>query len=241
MVRKVPVFSKRVKGPLTPNFSKVSQMLKATTTTSVAFDKEKVSDQHGGIGMKMSFVCDIFENIENLSKHENKVFYEEMTLFMNKDVFFGLVFNLDILVFELYSILDYLAVELSEIFGLKIGKRGVLKAVESFMELKNAEGLNPSMKQMADALIRQPWFDYFHRLRNRVTHRMPVNFLAYARYENGKIVKFEYPLLPDNPDRITSTSDLKLNLVSEPKKWIEGIFSFVDDVCGALIFLLNAS
>lgn len=241
MVRKVPILSKRVKGPLTPNFSKVSHTLKATTMTAVAFDKEKVSDQHGGIGIKMSFVCDILENIERLDKHEDKVFYEGMTLFINQEVFFGLILNLDIFIFELYSILDYLAVELSEILELKVRKRGVLRDVESFMELKDAEGLSPSMKRMVDALMRQPWFDYFHQLRNRVTHRMPVNLLAHVKYENGKIVKFEYPFLPDNPDKITSTFDLKLNLVSEPKKWIEGIFSFVDDVCGALISSLNVS
>ena len=241
MARKVPILSKRVKGPVTPNFSKVSHMLEGSTKTAFAFDKEKVSDQHGGIGIKMSFVCDILENIESLYTHEKKAFYEGMTLFINQEVFFGLILNLDIFVFELYSILDYLAVELSEIFELKVRKRGVLKDVENFMELKNAEGLNPSMKQMVNALIKQPWFDYFHRLRNRVTHRMPVNFLAHVKYENGKIVKFEYPFLPDNPDKITSTFDLKLNLVNEPKKWIEGIFGFVDGVCGALISLLNVS
>jgi len=216
-------------------------MLEGSTKAAFAFDKEKVRDQHGGIGMKMSFVSDILENIENLDKHEKKAFYEGMTLFINQEVFFGLIFNLDVFVFELYSILDYLAVELSEIFGLKVKKRDSLKDVETFIELKDAEGLDASLKQMVNALIRQPWFDYFHRLRNRVTHRMPVNLLAHVKYENGKIVKFEYPFLPDNPDKITSTFDLQLSLVSEPKKWIEGVFGFVDNVCEALISLLNVS
>jgi hypothetical protein len=60
MARKVPILSKRVKDPVTPNFSKVSHMFESSTKTAFAFDKEKVSDQHGGIGMKMSFTSNLW-------------------------------------------------------------------------------------------------------------------------------------------------------------------------------------
>ncbi len=229
----------RTKGPPTPNFGKLSNLLETRTSTSIAFDRERVSDQHGGIGIKMSFVCDVLENIEKLQKHEARAFYEGENLYINADIFFGLIENIDIYVFELYSILDYLAVELSEIFDLKVKKRGEEKQVGYFMELLDAKTLRLDIKEMVEALVRQSWFDYFHRMRNRVTHRTPVNFVGQARYENGKFVDFQYPFLPDNPDEFTLTFDEKLEVLGESKKWLEGIFSFVNGVSEVLLTLFQ--
>ena len=238
-MRKISIMATRLKGPPTPNFGKFSHILEGDTSLAIAFDREKLRDQHGGIGIKMAFVCDVLETIEQLDKHENKVFHKEMDVFLNQGIFFAMVLNLDVFLFELYSILDYLAVELAEIFGLKVRKRGELKDVDSFVELKKTENLHTDIRQMVDALMSQAWFDYFHRLRNRITHRTPINLAAHAKYENGKITKVEFPFLPDNPDEIVSTFTSELSLVSEPKKWLEGIFAFVDNICGVLITLVK--
>lgn len=240
-MRKIAIMTTRVKGPPTPNFGKFSHILEGDASLAIAFDREKLRDQHGGIGIKMAFVCDLLETIEQLDRHESKVFHKDMDVFINQDIFFALVLNLDVFLFELYSILDYLAVELAEIFGLKVRRRGELKDVDSFVELKKAENLHADLKQMVDVLMSQAWFDYFHRLRNRIAHRTPINLVAHAKYEGGKIMKVEYPFLPDNPDEIVSTFTSELSLVGEPKKWLEGIFAFVDNICGVLMTLVKSS
>lgn len=241
MVRKVPVHFERTKGPPTPNFRRVSHLLELGTSTTLIFPREQVIDQHGGIGIKMSFVCDLLENIETLQKHEAKASYQGKNLFINTDVLLELIRNLDVYVFELYSILDYLAVELSEVFGLKVKRRGKEKQVEYFMELVDTENLQIDIRRMVEALIGQPWFDYFHRLRNRVTHRIPLNFAGHARYKNGKYVDFQYPFLPDNPDDIASTFTKELKVLDESKKWLESIFGFINDVSGSLLSLFQTA
>ena len=238
-MRKISIMATRLKGPPTPNFGKFSHILEGDTSLAIAFDREKLRDQHGGIGIKMAFVCDLLETIEQLDRHENKVFGKDMDVFLNKDIFFAMVLNLDVFLFELYSILDYLAVELSEIFGLKIRKKGELKNVDSFVQLKKAENLHADIKQMVDSLMGQVWFDYFHRFRNRITHRTPINLAAHAKYEHGKITKVEFPFLPDNPDDIVPTFTSELSPVREPRKWLECIFAFVDNICGVLLTLVK--
>jgi len=239
-MRKVPIRAKRTKGPSTPNFDKVDHLLEIGTGASIVFPHDRVIDQHGGIGVKMSFVCDLLENIERLKKHEARAFYQGMDLYINVDVFFSLIENIDVYVFELYSILDYFAVELSEIFELKVERKGKEEQVEYFTGLIDAKNLQASIKAMVKTLVSQPWFDYFHRLRNRVTHRTLVDLPGLARYENGKIVDFQYPFLPDNPDEVSLTCSKKYDVVGESKKWLEGIFSFVNDVCGILLSLFEA-
>ena len=106
-MRKVPIVFKREKGPPTPNFKAVTHLLKSDKTTIIAFDKEKMGHQHHGVGMKMSFVCDLLEDIESLEKHPAKDFSEDLTLSVNAEVFLAFVRTVDVFLFELYSILDY--------------------------------------------------------------------------------------------------------------------------------------
>lgn len=243
MVRKVAVSTKREKGPPTPNFGKFSQMLNDKSLPKNTFDLEKVDDQHGGVGMKMVFVSEVLETLQKLEQlgSKDKIFSDGTIIYMNKGVFFGIIFNLDIIVFELYSVLDYFAVELTQIFGLRVKKKNHLKEVEYFSELKNSKGLDPRIAQKVDSLIKQEWFDYFHSLRNRVTHRLPINLGSLVREQDYKIASIEFPFLPDNPDEVMSPFERKLDPANEAKKWLEGIFSFIDDVCGELILLFGNS
>lgn len=241
MARKVAISSTRTKGPPTPNFGKVADLLEKNATTTIVFSKERASDQHGGIGIKMSFVCDLLEAIENLQKHEGKAIVQGENLYINADIFFGLVNTIDVYVFELYSILDYLAVELSEIFGLKVIRREKEKAVEYFIELIDVKSLQFGIGSLVKELIAESWFDYFHQLRNRVAHKTPVNFTGLVRHKDGKFVDFQYPFLPDNPKDIELTFKKELNVLDESRRWLEGIFSFVDKVSEALLTLFQTT
>jgi hypothetical protein len=241
MVRKVSVTFKREKGPPTPKFGKFSHMLNNKSLSKGMFDLGKADDQHGGVGIKMAFVCEVLETLQRIEQMENKnkIFSDGTTIYINQGVFYGTIFNLDIIVFELYSLLDYFAVELAQIFGLKVTRKGHLKDVEYFIELKDLEGLNSRIAQKVDSLIKQEWFDYFHRLRNRVTHRLPISLGSVVRKQDYKIASIEFPFLPDNPDEVMSDFKRRLDPANEAKKWLEGIFNFIDDVCGELIILFG--
>ena len=59
----------RLKGPPTPNFGKFSHILESDRSLAIELDREQLRDQHGGIGIKMAFVCDLLETIEQLDRH----------------------------------------------------------------------------------------------------------------------------------------------------------------------------
>ena len=243
MVRKVAVSTKREKGPPTPNFGRFSQMLNDKSLPKATFDLEKVDDQHGGVGIKMAFVSEVSETLHKLEQRDSKdkIFSDGTIIYMNQGVFFGIILNLDVIVFELYSLLDYFAVELAQVFGLKVKRKDQLKNVEYFMQLKDAEDLDSRIAQRVGLLIRQEWFSYFHHLRNRVTHRLPVNLGSFVRKQDSKIASIEFPFLPDNPDEVMSTFERRLDPANEAEKWLKGIFSFIDDVCEELILLFGNS
>ena len=70
-----------------------------------AFDLEKVDDQHGGVGIKMAFVSEVLETLQKLEQRDSKdkIFSDGTIIYINQGVFFGIIFNLDVIVFELYS------------------------------------------------------------------------------------------------------------------------------------------
>jgi hypothetical protein len=241
LVRKFSIPYHREKGSPTPYFGKFSQMLKDKALARLTFDRERVADQHGGVGMKMTFASDALaklQQIDQLDKRET-IFSEGSSIYINQDVFFGLIFTLDILVFELYSVLDYFALELSEIFGLKVKGEAGLEDVQYFMQLKKSVGMNPQIGQKVKALIKQRWFNYFLHLRNRITHRLPVSVGSLLTTKENKIASIEFAFLPDDPDQIMPTFSRKLNPATEAKTWLEGIFTFVNNVCGDLAVLFS--
>lgn len=222
MTIQFPILYERKKGPQTPNFRKLSGMLRDGTPTKIPIDRERVMLCHGGIGIKMIFVCDIMEKIQQLSG-EIKTWRDGNFLYIkDKELFYDLIFNLDIFIFELYSVLDYLALEIAEILKSRVKKN----KIKYFTDLKNALSLDPKIKLQVDNFQGQPWFKYFHKMRIRVVHMLPVNlmFLLY-----GKAV--EFPFFPDDPRHVRSTCIQKYDPSTECKKWLEEVFDFIDNMC----------
>ena len=242
LARRLPILATRTKGPSTPNFRKFYELLESGAQTSIAFDRDRISDQHGGVGIAMAFVVDLLEQIEGLSKHDARAVVDGQNVYINQEIFFLLIRTVDVYAIELYSILDYLAVELAEIFRLEYERCGEKKEVEYFFELLKVKSLPFGLKAIVQALIKEPWFTYFHDLRGRVTHRAPVHFVGLGRRdENGDFINFRYPFLPDNPKEITLTFSQRLDVLDESKKWLGGIFDFVERVCGTLLTLFQTS
>lgn len=226
---------KRSKGPPTPNFRKMSVMLDKNPT-KIPIDRKTVIRKHGAVGIKMCFVCDLIEKLQLLSD-EVKAWHDgKGILYTKKREFYDFIFNLDIYIFELYSILDYFALELGHILKLQKKKKGKMVAIEYFTDLKKARGFNQntlSMKQKAQNLGGQPWFEYFHDMRNRIVHRLPISLGGLIPLPlHSKTM--EFPFLPDDPKNHNTTYMRKLVPLINCKKWLKEVFSFIDDVCADL-------
>jgi hypothetical protein len=188
--------------------------------TKIPIDRESVILKHGGIGIKMNFDCDIVEELQRVGS-ELKTWRKDRLVYITKKEFYDFIFELDICIIEMYSILDYLALELTEIFNLT--------KVKYFTDLERAVGLNVGIKQEVIDFMRQDWFKFFHKMRIRVVHRLPINLLGLVHDD-----VWEFPFLPDEPLKSKSPSKNKLEPLKESKKWLEGVFSFVDEVCFGL-------
>lgn len=223
---------KRSKGPQTPNFRKMSVMLDKTPT-KIRIDRNAVIRKHGAVGIKMCFVCDIIEKLQMLSQKVEAWHDGKGVLYTKKREFYDFLFNLDIYVFELYSILDYFALELGHILKLQKKRKGKMVDIEYFTDLKRAQGFNQKtiiIKRKVQILENHPWFKYLHDMRNRIVHRLPISLGGLIPLPlHDKYI--EFPFLPDKPKNYNTTYTRKLVPLVNCKKWLEGIFGFVDDVC----------
>ena len=228
----------RKKGPQTPNFRKLSVLLRSKTPPKKTIDRESVMLQHGAVGTKMIFVCEyILCELERLNG-ELKAWRDEGVVYIDPRKFYDNIFTLDVYVFELYSIFDYIALEIGQILQLKkkTRKNGMVD-IEYFSDLshrklthgKNFGQTTQVIQQKAKKLESQPWFKYFRKLRNRIVHRLPISFKALVYGES-----FEFPFLPDDPLDPNSPSEKRLNPLKECQKWLKETFSFIDEISNDL-------
>jgi len=225
-----PISSEREKGPQTPNFRKLSVMLRSKTPTKIPINRESVMLQHGAVGTKMIFVCDILDNLKRFSG-KLKAWRDGGVVYIETKKFYDFIFTLDIYVFELYSIFDYLALEIGEILQLEKKTRKDMVNIKYFTNLKEKGFYQNThmIRQKAERLENQTWFNYFHNLRNRIVHRLPISLKALVYGES-----FEFPFLPDDPSDPNSPSEKKLNPLKECQKWLKEVFSFVDEISNDL-------
>jgi len=200
-------------------------MLRNNTPTKIPIDRESIMLKHGGVGIKMNFACDILEKLQHLSG-EVKAWREGKVVYTKRKEFYDFIFNLDIFIFELYSILDYFALEIAEILKLRKKKKHRIEGIKYFMELKTAIGLDSEKNQKIVNVMELDWFEYFHKMRIRVVHRLPVSLKALLYGET-----IEFPFLPDKPLEPKSICQKKLIPLVECEKWLEEVFNFIDDMC----------
>lgn len=223
-----PIFYKRDKGPKTPNFRKLSVMFHDKAPTKIPINRKIVTDRHGGVGIKMNFVCDIMEKLERI-KSEVEIWRKGKVVYIRKKELYDLTFNLDIYIFELYSLLDLFSLEIATILKSRKKVKNNMRDIKYFMDLKEAIGLSSETKQKVDCFMKQHWFKYFHKMRIRIVHRLPIGLMALLYGET-----IEFPFFSDEPLNPKSVSKKKIEPLTECKKWLEEVFGFVDDVCGDL-------
>jgi len=126
--------------------------------------------------------------------------------------------EVDCLIFELGSILDFLAREVNIAFGLGIP----LKSVGFKQVATQCESIYPDdeITSLFCGFASSDLHQYFREMRNRITHRLPFVL---------KGVDDQF-FLPDDPesDEVEQKTDSKIDLLETCEKWLFEILEFVD-------------
>lgn len=145
------------------------------------------------------------------------------------------------IIYNLYSALDSLGYEINLAYGFNI-ERGKIHIHHSKKHDAKKERccLRCEIKKRNDdlshyietSLNEDTWFDYFHRLRNQITHR---NLLAKQRTmviggEGGATVKMKLPDIPEkiNPGQNDYSLDIELREYCEKTR--KNILEFIENV-----------
>jgi hypothetical protein len=126
--------------------------------------------------------------------------------------------EVDSLIFELGTILDFLAREVNIAYGLGISRKdvGFKQVVTRCKSVIPEDEITSLLCEFSSSDLHQ----YFRQMRNRITHRLP--FLL-----KGMDDQF---FLPDDPesDTVEPRTDLKIDLLETCEKWLFEILEFVD-------------
>lgn len=125
----------------------------------------------------------------------------------------------DNLIFELGSILDFLCGEINMAFdlGLKPHQIGFNKVVRACNQKKPEVEITRRLVDFQKSDLQS----YFRRMRNRITHRLPVLYQGM----NDQL------FFPDDPfdDDISPKTDEQIDVLETCTNWIYGILEFVDN------------
>jgi len=126
--------------------------------------------------------------------------------------------EVDNLIFELGSILDFFSREVNIAFDLGISLRSVSFSVvvRKCLKLIPDEPITKSLIDFSESKFHK----YFRGMRNRITHRLPFVF----RGMNDQI------FFPDDPDddEVDPKTELGIDVGITCKEWLYGILEFVD-------------
>jgi len=126
--------------------------------------------------------------------------------------------EIDNLIFELGSILDFFSREINLAYNLGIKKNavGFSRLVRKCKETIPNEPITQSLVNFSESKLHT----YFRGLRNRITHRLPFVF----RGMNDQI------FLPDNPndDDVIPKTKKQIDVGETCRRWLYEILEFVD-------------
>ena len=169
------------------------------------------------IFLKSEFAKQSFHIIETCYKKYARIL-EEKLVAINPKEFFPALKEIESLLFELGSILDFFAREIN--LALKLGFNW--KNVSFPKVVKTCQKKYPDellTKKLAE-FTHSKFYIYFRNMRNRITHRLP--FIIKGR--NDKIF---FPDDPENDNANPQTED-QIDLFETSKEWLYKILTFVD-------------
>jgi hypothetical protein len=145
------------------------------------------------------------------------------------DLFFPAWREIDNLIFELGSILDFFSREINLAFNLEIPLRsvGFSKVVRTCEKKIPDERITETVTEFHNLELHK----YFRKMRNRITHRLPF----VIKGMNDQIY------FPDNPndDNIFPKTDLMIDIYQTCRDWLHEILEFVD-TSSVLVFEMIA-
>ena len=126
--------------------------------------------------------------------------------------------EIDLLIFELGSMLDFFAREINFAYKLDIRIKEISFG-RLIHELRNNHTDLPITKHILD-FSEDETYTYFKKMRNMITHRLPFQF-------KSRDTKLFFPDDPDS-DEVRPTTEMKIDVCETCKKWLYEILFFVD-------------
>ena len=84
---------------------------------------------------------------------------------------------------------------------------------------------NDTIKNVIGEMLNSEWFDYFHKLRIRITHRLAIVLSS----RNNEF------FFPDNPLSTFPKNNLKkIKVIPNCQLWLEKSLTYVDEISGFL-------
>ena len=147
--------------------------------------------------------------------------------------FFPALREIDSLIFELSSILDFFAREINILFNLGIDFRNV-----TFSKVTKKCERKQISKPLTNALVnfeKSEFYQYFKGMRNRITHRLP--FVTRGMISlTGHM--FFFPDYPESDD-VNPKTENEIDVLSTCKNWVYEILEFVDQT--SIVAFKNSS
>jgi len=188
---------------------------------------EKMFHLNNSIFLKAEFAKTAFRIIEDCYEKYGKEV--EGGYLVRPDLFFPAWRELDNLIFELGSILDFFSREINLAFDLNIPLQsvGFFKVVKTCEKKIPDERITKTLTEFHNSELHK----YFRKMRNRITHKLPI----VLRGMNDQIY------FPDNPndDNIFPKTDLMIDIYQTCRDWLHEILEFVD-TSSVLVFEMIA-
>jgi len=178
---------------------------------------EKMLLLNNAIFLKSEFAKQSFRIIEDCYGKYGELL-EDGNYLVKPHELFPALREIDNIIFELGSILDFFAreINISYKLGLSIKRVSFTLAVKECKKILPEEDITKTLCDFSESDLHQ----YFRAMRNRITHRLPF----VIRGMNDQI------FFPDNPnnDAAIPAIEKEIDFCDTCRKWLYGILTFVD-------------
>lgn len=206
-----------------PNQIKISEKLRNGTPLTKELDRELFNLIHGSLGTKIQIAKRSMEELKAIGDKMGPKRVEGGRIAINTNEFLNFNRELDIFLFELYSVFDVFSREIDLILGPWINKWS------NFSSIKNELEKNMRDDEITNRTIEvwdSDWFTYLRKLRNRITHRYGIVFSTL-----GPSTTF---YLPDDPDTYPSLNNRMIKVIPWCQLVLENSLSYINELSGLL-------
>lgn len=203
---------------------------KLTQAKSLSKQQIRLMSAHGNTGYKMIVSDQVFAKLKAVKSEMNPLIKRNkdhiFVTFRDVREYFGLLPMFDLFVFELFSVLDFLSREINIVMELDLPEKsiGIWNVKQKLMGMHSDDPI----AQELNILFREKWFQYFRKMRNRITHRLGI-FLFFT-------ADTLETYLPDQPfqdiqDILEDDScDQKREVIEHCQCWLLHMFKFVEKI-----------